>query len=90
MGSFHLMTNQFSSQVLRDSLVALADLSSPFDYYAKQSVTRLELHLRTLVAVLEQICVTPMVLSKELRNKVYNSLAKFSEIHGKQLMSCRM
>src|SRR5204862_4729659 len=74
--------NQFSPQVLRDSLVALAD-PSPFDYYSKQSVARLELHIRTLVAVLEQICVTPMILSKELRDKVYDSLTKFAEIHRK-------
>ncbi|GBB89786.1 hypothetical protein RclHR1_01660005 [Rhizophagus clarus] len=74
--------NQFSPEVLRNSLVAFAD-SSSFDYYEKKSVTRLELHLRTLVAVLEQVCVTPMRLSKELRDKVYNSLAKFAEIHRK-------
>ncbi|GBB99302.1 hypothetical protein RclHR1_03480006 [Rhizophagus clarus] len=74
--------NQFSDEVLRNSLVKLSD-PTPFDYYGKQSVVRLELHLRTLVAVLEQICVTPMCLSKELRDKVYNSLAKFAEIHEK-------
>ena len=41
----------------------------------------LELHIRTIVAVLEKICITMMHLSKELRDKVYNSLAKFAEIH---------
>src|ERR1043166_4200666 len=46
--------NKFSPQVLRDSLVALAD-SESFDFYAKQNMARLELHLRTWVAVLEQI-----------------------------------
>ncbi len=42
---FEYPLNRFSSQVLRDSLVALVDLT-PFDYYAKQNVIRLELHLR--------------------------------------------
>ena len=72
--------NQFSPQVLRDSLVALADPTS-FDYYAKQSVIRLELHLHIWVAVLERICFSPMRLSRELRERVYDSLAKFAEIH---------
>src|SRR5205085_2099565 len=57
--------NQFSPKLLRDSLVALADPS--FDYYTKQSVVRLELHIRILVAVLEQIFFISMRLSKELR-----------------------
>ncbi|RGB31337.1 hypothetical protein C1646_709296, partial [Rhizophagus diaphanus] len=74
--------NRFSPKILRDSLVALADPDS-FDYYDVQSVARLELHLRTWVAVLEQICFTQMRLSKELRDKVYNSLSKFAEIHRK-------
>ncbi|GBC07929.1 hypothetical protein RclHR1_00780009 [Rhizophagus clarus] len=72
--------NRFSPKVLRDSLVMLVNPES-FDYYEIQSVTRLELHLRTWVAVLEQICFTQMRLSKELRDKVYNSLSKFAEIH---------
>ncbi|CAG8603806.1 13775_t:CDS:2, partial [Funneliformis caledonium] len=74
--------NQFSPQVLRDSLVALSD-PTPFDYYSRQSAIRLELHLRIWVAVLEQICFTQMRLSKGLRDKIYNSLASFSEIHRK-------
>ncbi|PKY50372.1 TPR-like protein [Rhizophagus irregularis] len=74
--------NQFSPGILRNSLVTLAD-PTLFDYYDELSVTRLELHIRTWVAVLEKICFTPMRLSKELRDKVYNSLAKFAEIHKK-------
>jgi tetratricopeptide (TPR) repeat protein len=74
--------NEFSPQILRDTLVALAD-PTPFDYYAKQSIARLELHLRTWVAVLEQVCFTQMRLSKELRDRIYNSLPKFAEIHRK-------
>jgi tetratricopeptide (TPR) repeat protein len=74
--------NRFSPKVLRDSLVMLVNTES-FDYYEAQSVARLELHLRTWVAVLEQICFTQMRLSKELRDKVYNSLPKFAEIHRK-------
>ncbi|CAB4410399.1 unnamed protein product [Rhizophagus irregularis] len=79
---FENLQNEFSPQILRDTLVALAD-PTPFDFYAKQSVTRLELHLRTWVTVLERICFSPIILSKELRDKVYNSLSKFAEIHRK-------
>ncbi|RGB34938.1 hypothetical protein C1646_742531 [Rhizophagus diaphanus] len=79
---FENSQNEFSPQVLRDTLVALAD-PTPFDYYAKQSITRLELHLRAWVAVLEKVCFTQMRLSKELRDKIYNSLPKFAEIHRK-------
>ncbi|CAB5179871.1 unnamed protein product [Rhizophagus irregularis] len=79
---FENLQNEFSPQILRDTLVALAD-PTPFDFYAKQSVTRLELHLRTWVTVLERICFSPIILSKELREKVYNSLSKFAEIHRK-------
>ncbi|PKK72053.1 hypothetical protein RhiirC2_848698 [Rhizophagus irregularis] len=79
---FETPFNQFSDEVLRNSLVALAD-PTPFDYYGQQSMVRLEFHIRTWIAVLEKICITPMRLSKELRDKVYSSLAKFAEIHKK-------
>ncbi|PKY45528.1 hypothetical protein RhiirA4_517003 [Rhizophagus irregularis] len=79
---FENLQNEFSPQILRDTLVALAD-PTPFDYYAKQSVARLELHLRTWVEVLERICFSPMCLSKELQDKIYNSLTKFAEIYHK-------
>ncbi|GBB89783.1 hypothetical protein RclHR1_01660002 [Rhizophagus clarus] len=74
--------NQFSSGTLRNSLITLAD-PRPFDFYDNLSVARLELHLRIWVAILEKICVAPMRLSKELRDNIYNSLAKFAEIHRK-------
>ncbi|CAB4410336.1 unnamed protein product [Rhizophagus irregularis] len=76
---FENLQNEFSSQVLANSLEALVD--TPFNHYSKESVARLELHLRTLVTALERICFSPIVLSKELRDKIYNSLAKFAEIH---------
>jgi tetratricopeptide (TPR) repeat protein len=79
---FENSLNRFTPKVLRDSLVALADPVS-FDFYDEQSVARLELHLRTWVAVLEKICFTKMRLSKDLRDRIYNSLPKFVEIHRK-------
>ena len=74
--------NKFSSQLLVDSLKHLAN-PTLFDHHSKEITTRLELHLRTLVAILEQICFSQIVLGKELRDKVYNSLAKFAEFHHK-------
>ncbi|UZO14889.1 uncharacterized protein OCT59_006332 [Rhizophagus irregularis] len=76
------LQNEFTPQILRDTLVALADPTS-FDYYAKQSVARLELHLRTWAEVLERVCFSPMCLSKELQDKIHNSLTKFAEIYHK-------
>ncbi|PKY27732.1 hypothetical protein RhiirB3_443561 [Rhizophagus irregularis] len=79
---FENFQNNFSSQILINSLKALSD-PTQFDYYSKESIIRLELHLRTLVIVLERICFSPIILSKELRDKIYNSLTKFVEIHRK-------
>ncbi|POG79488.1 hypothetical protein GLOIN_2v474699 [Rhizophagus irregularis DAOM 181602=DAOM 197198] len=76
------LQNEFSPYILRDTFEALAD-PTPFDFYANLSVARLELHLRTWVTVLERICFSLIILSKELRDKVYNSLSKFAEIHRK-------
>ncbi|GBC10880.1 hypothetical protein RclHR1_09990005 [Rhizophagus clarus] len=79
---FENLQNEFSPQILRDTLVALAD-PTPFDYYTKQNVARLELHLRTWVEVLERICFSPICLSRDLQDKVLNSLTKFAEIYHK-------
>ncbi|UZO03965.1 uncharacterized protein OCT59_024364 [Rhizophagus irregularis] len=79
---FENLQNEFSSQSLINSLETLID-STSFNYYSKESMARLELHLRTWVTVLERICFSPIVLSKVLRDKVYNSLANFAEIHRK-------
>ncbi|UZO14894.1 uncharacterized protein OCT59_006337 [Rhizophagus irregularis] len=80
---FEDLQNEFSNQVLIDSLVALAD-PAPFNlYYSKEGATRLEVHLRTLIAVLERICFSPIRLTKNFRDKIYDSLTKFAEIHRK-------
>ena len=81
---FENLQNEFSSQVLTDSLIALAN-STPFNHHSKENAARLELHLRTWVAVLERICFSPspIRLGRELRESTFNSLAKFAEIHKK-------
>ncbi|PKK76832.1 hypothetical protein RhiirC2_812737 [Rhizophagus irregularis] len=80
---FENLQNEFTNQILIDTLVALAD-PAPFNlYYSKESAARLELHLRTLIAVLERICFSPIRLTKDLRDKIYNSLTRFAEIHRK-------
>ena len=81
---FETPQNKFSSQILVDSMENLAN-PTLFNHHSKEIATRLELHLRTLVAVLEQICFSQIVLGKELRDKVYNSLAKFAEFHRETL-----
>ena len=52
-------------------------------FHSKESVSRLELLLRLCVVVLERICFSPIRLTKNLRDKVYNSLTEFAEIHRK-------
>ncbi|GBC18385.2 hypothetical protein GLOIN_2v1836285 [Rhizophagus irregularis DAOM 181602=DAOM 197198] len=61
---FENLQNEFSSQVLANSLEALVD--TPFNHYSKESVARLELHLRTLVTILERICFSPIVLKEAI------------------------
>ena len=68
--------------MLINSLVASRSYSINL-YYSKECTFRLELHLRTWIAVLERVCFSPICLTKELLNKVSNSLAKFAEIHQK-------
>ncbi|RGB31320.1 hypothetical protein C1646_764207 [Rhizophagus diaphanus] len=83
---FENLQNKFSSQILIISLKVLAD-STLFDYYSKENVVRLELHLRTWIAVLERIQFSNplIVLSKDLLEKVCNSLAEFTEIYYKTM-----
>ncbi|GBC07944.1 hypothetical protein RclHR1_00780024 [Rhizophagus clarus] len=83
---FENLQNKFSSQILVSSLKSLAN-PTLFDYYSEENVARLELHLRTWIAVLERIHFSnpPIVLSKDLLGKVCNSLAKFAEIYYKTI-----
>ncbi|CAG8609650.1 17077_t:CDS:2 [Funneliformis caledonium] len=76
--------NKFSSQTLVDSLRNLAN-PSLFDQHSKEIEIKLELHLRTLLAALEQICFSQIVICKEVRDIVHNSLTKFAEIHRKNI-----
>ncbi|GBC07945.1 hypothetical protein RclHR1_00780025 [Rhizophagus clarus] len=83
---FENLQNKFSSQILISSLKSLAN-PTLFDYYSEENVARLELHLRTWIAVLERIHFSnpPIVLSKDLLDNVCNSLAKFAEIYYKTI-----
>src|ERR1044072_2608189 len=77
---FENIQNEFSSRTTINSLKALAN-PTPFDHYSKESAAVLELHLRTWAVVLERICFSQICLTRELRENIYNSLAKFAEIH---------
>ncbi|GET65799.1 uncharacterized protein OCT59_027095 [Rhizophagus irregularis] len=66
----------FATKIWKEVQFSCLGRSDPFDFYAKQSMTRLKLHLRTWGTVLEWICFSPI----ELRDK---ALSKFSEIHRK-------
>src|SRR5581483_4411382 len=77
---FEDLQNEFSSRIMINSLVTLSD-PTPFNYYSKESIAELELHLRTWVVVLERICFSSIHLGKELHENTLNSLAKFAEFH---------
>ncbi|CAB5182557.1 unnamed protein product [Rhizophagus irregularis] len=72
---FENLQNKFSSQVLANSLEALVDTT--FNHYSKESVARLELHLRALVTVLERICFSPIVL--RLDNNFRRNFNQFNQ-----------
>ncbi|CAI2193431.1 9050_t:CDS:2, partial [Funneliformis geosporum] len=59
-------------------------LTTP-DEKAKELLMRLEFHLRAWSAALEQISFSQIVLCKELRDKIYNSIAKFAKYHRKNI-----
>ncbi|RIB11926.1 hypothetical protein C2G38_2202133 [Gigaspora rosea] len=63
-----------------ESIKQLAD-SSVFDYYSIETILELELHLRTLVSLIEVICKSKIRIRHELREKIYAQLKNFAEIH---------
>ncbi|CAG8741411.1 41481_t:CDS:1, partial [Gigaspora margarita] len=63
-----------------ESIKQLAD-SSVFDYYSIETISELELHLRTLISLIEVICKSEIRIRHELREKIYAQLKNFAEIH---------
>ncbi|CAG8543701.1 10197_t:CDS:2, partial [Racocetra fulgida] len=55
--------------------------SSAFKYYSIEAISELELHIRTLVALIEVICKSEIRIRHDLREKIYAQLGKFAEIH---------
>ncbi|CAG8691526.1 14349_t:CDS:2, partial [Cetraspora pellucida] len=72
--------NKISHKTLIDSIELLAD-SSVFKYYSIEVISELELHLRTLVSLIEVICKSEIRIRHDLREKIYAELGKFAEIH---------
>ncbi|PKY45526.1 TPR-like protein [Rhizophagus irregularis] len=80
---FEDFQEQISDHVLVKSLEELADPVLFKSYYSKESAARLELHIRTWIAALERVLFLEIRLTRETRNQLYNSLAKFAKIHRK-------
>ncbi|CAG8649636.1 7252_t:CDS:1, partial [Dentiscutata erythropus] len=76
----NIKNNKISDKILVDSLELLAD-SSIFKYYSIEVISELELHLRTLVSLIEVICKRDIRIRHDLRERIYNQLGKFAEIH---------
>ncbi|CAG8831630.1 45515_t:CDS:2, partial [Gigaspora margarita] len=69
-------------ELLVDSLLLLSD-TSLFNVkcHTRNTIPRLELHLRTLVATLEIVFHSPTILTRETREKLYSDLDNFVDIH---------
>ncbi|PKY19548.1 hypothetical protein RhiirB3_469216 [Rhizophagus irregularis] len=80
---FEDFQEQISDHVLVKSLEELANPALFKSYYSKESAARLELHIRTWIAALERVLFLEIRLAREIRNQLYNSLAKFAKIHRK-------
>ncbi|PKC58088.1 hypothetical protein RhiirA1_541273 [Rhizophagus irregularis] len=80
---FENFQEQISDHVLVKSLEELANPALFKSYYYKESAARLELHIRTWIAALERVLFLEIRLTRETRNQLYNSLAKFAKIHRK-------
>ncbi|CAG8481802.1 10876_t:CDS:2, partial [Dentiscutata heterogama] len=72
--------NEKETTEIFESIKLLAD-SSVFDYYSIETISELELHLRTLVSLIEVICKSEIRIRHDLREKIYAQLGKFAEIH---------
>ncbi|CAG8516701.1 25293_t:CDS:2, partial [Gigaspora rosea] len=71
---------KFPANLLIDALLLLGNTSS-FDCSISNTIPHLELRLRTWVAVLESVFYSPIVLTREIREKLYNNLNSFVDIH---------
>ncbi|CAG8751626.1 27198_t:CDS:2, partial [Gigaspora margarita] len=71
---------KFPANLLIDALLLLGNTSS-FDCNISNTIPHLELRLRTWVAVLESVFYSPIVLTREIREKLYNNLNSFVDIH---------
>ncbi|CAG8807133.1 27832_t:CDS:1, partial [Gigaspora margarita] len=72
--------DKISHKMLVESIKLLAD-SSVFDYYSIEAISELELHLRTLVSLIEVICKYEIRIQHNVREKIYAELGNFAEKH---------
>ncbi|CAG8564917.1 16239_t:CDS:2 [Funneliformis caledonium] len=71
---------QWSPKSLISALERLSDTSS-YNYTVKETFIIFELHLRTFASVLEVFCQNPIILNRNLRQRLYDSLTEFNDIH---------
>ncbi|CAG8753160.1 16425_t:CDS:1, partial [Racocetra fulgida] len=71
---------KFPAELLVDALLLLSN-SSSFECSIGNTIPHLELHLRTWVAVLETVFYSSIVLTREIREKLYSNLNSFVDIH---------
>jgi hypothetical protein len=70
----------WSPKSLINTLERLCD-TTPYTYTSNDTVIILELHLRTFAAVLEALIQNPVVLHYKLREKLYQQLSEFGNVH---------
>ncbi|CAG8589304.1 18112_t:CDS:2, partial [Dentiscutata erythropus] len=71
---------KFPADLLIDALLLLGNASS-FECSIGNTIPHLELRLRTWTTVLETAFYYPIVLNREIREKLYNNLNSFIDIH---------
>ncbi|CAG8488992.1 799_t:CDS:2, partial [Racocetra persica] len=71
---------KFPAELLVDALLLLSN-SSSFECSIGNTIPHLELHLRTWITVLETVFYSSIVLTREIREKLYSNLNSFVDIH---------
>ncbi|CAG8443470.1 11293_t:CDS:2 [Dentiscutata erythropus] len=81
---FKQLVEDFEIKLPEDVLVKALELLSDisfFKYHSKSTIIRFEVHLRTWMTTLERLYYSPIVLSRETREQLYNRLGDFVKFH---------
>ncbi|CAG8636291.1 15777_t:CDS:2, partial [Gigaspora margarita] len=84
LDGFKQLIEDFEKELTEDILIKALELLSDisfFKYHSKETMIRLEVHLRTWMVTLERLCYLPVVLGREIREQLYSRLSDFIKFH---------